>query len=134
MLSHQDWNTVKFTSSTKNLKKGKQGIQEAIRRGMQIETIRKQTKNSSHSSLPNIRNLSDENGIIPTTELSHEFRLALQRARVTLNITQASLAKQINEKQSLVNDYETGRAVPNIQIILKMEKVLNCHLPRPQRH
>ena len=134
MLSHQDWNTVKFTSSLKNLKKGKQGIQEAIRKGMQIETIRKQTKNSSHSSHAFMRNLSDENGIIPISEISHEFRLALQRARMSVNITQASLAKQINEKQSLVNDYETGRAIPNIQIIVKMEKVLNCHLPRPQRH
>jgi putative transcription factor len=39
----------------------------------------------------------------------------------------------VNEKQSVVQDYESGKAVPNNAIISKFEKALGCKLPRQKK-
>jgi putative transcription factor len=41
---------------------------------------------------------------------------------------QSELAQKVNEKPSVINDYENGRAVPNQQILGKMERVLGVKL------
>ena len=46
-------------------------------------------------------------------------------------MTQKDLATKINEKPQVVGEYESGKAVPNGQIIVKMERVLGVKLPRP---
>lgn len=47
------------------------------------------------------------------------------------NITQKDLATAINEKPQVVAEYESGKAVPNPQIITKLERKLGVKLPRP---
>lgn len=39
----------------------------------------------------------------------------------------------VNEKQSVISDYEAGRAIPNNAIIAKFEKALGCKLPRQKK-
>lgn len=41
--------------------------------------------------------------------------------------------QEINEKISVVMQYETGKAIPSGEIIVKMEKALDCRLPRPKK-
>jgi len=45
-------------------------------------------------------------------------------------MTQKDLATKINEKPQVVGEYESGKAVPNPQIIGKIERALGCKLPR----
>jgi putative transcription factor len=45
-------------------------------------------------------------------------------------MTQAKLAQAINEKPAVINEYENGKAIPNGQIISKIERALGCKLPR----
>lgn len=68
-----------------------------------------------------------------TATISHSFKIALQQARVAKKIDQKSLASKINEKQSIISDYESGRAIPNGQVINKLERALGCKLPRDQK-
>lgn len=134
MFPHQDWNKIAFTGTTGKQKKGEQAVQDAHRRGLEVETVRRtQGGNSNHGPIVNMRKLADETDIIPTAELPHEFKMAMQKARVAASLSQADLAKRVNEKQSVINDYENGRAVPNPQIIVKIERALNCRLPRPPK-
>ena len=46
-------------------------------------------------------------------------------------MTQKELATKINEKPQVIGEYESGKAVPNGQIIVKIERALGCKLPRP---
>ena len=57
------------------------------------------------------------------------FKLALCTARIDNNMTQAILANRINEKKSIIVNYESGNAVPECRIIQKLNRVLNVKLP-----
>jgi putative transcription factor len=70
-----------------------------------------------------------EVGKIPTVDKS--LSKAIMQARTAKKMTQKDLATAINEKPQLVAEYESGKAVPNPQIITKMERKLGCKLPRP---
>ena len=52
----------------------------------------------------------------------------LQQARVDKGWTQKELATKANEKPHVVNDYESGKAVPNQAIITKLERALSVKL------
>ena len=56
---------------------------------------------------------------------------AIMQARMAKKMTQKDLATAINEKPLIVQQYESGKAVPNPQIISKLERKLGCKLPRP---
>ena len=56
---------------------------------------------------------------------------AIMQARVAKKWAQKDLATKINEKAQIVQQYEQGSAIPNPQIIQKLERALNCRLPRP---
>lgn len=72
-----------------------------------------------------------------------DFGRALQQARTTKSWTQKELAtvsrasvesltttsfQRVNEKPQVVNDYECGRAIPNQQIISKLERAVQVRL------
>ncbi|KAG0669059.1 multiprotein-bridging factor 1 [Pichia californica] len=69
---------------------------------------------------------SDE--IIIPKKLDINVGKAIQKARQEKNISQKDLATKINEKPTIVNDYEAGRGTPNQQILAKMERVLGVKL------
>lgn len=102
------------------------------RKGVNVETHKKVTGGrnvSSHGPLPNAAKIeADESTKIP--RVAPTFAQELQKARMAKKMTQADLAKAINEKPSVVNDYEGGRAIPNGAIISKMQKVLGAKLPK----
>jgi ribosome-binding protein aMBF1 (putative translation factor) len=56
---------------------------------------------------------------------------AIMQARTAKKMTQKELATAINEKPQVVAEYESGKAIPNPQIIGKIERKLGCKLPRP---
>lgn len=43
-------------------------------------------------------------------------------------LTQKDLAQKINEKPSVIQDYESGKAIPSPQILSKMERSLGVKL------
>jgi len=55
------------------------------------------------------------------------------QARTAKKMTQKDLATKINEKPQVIGEYENGKAIPNGQIIVKIERALGCKLPRPNK-
>ena len=52
----------------------------------------------------------------------------MQTARMELKLSQKDVAQKINEKPSVLQDYESGKAIPNPQILSKLERVLGVKL------
>ncbi len=50
------------------------------------------------------------------------------QGRLAKKLTQAQLAQQINERPQVVQEYESGKAIPNQQILAKLERVLGVKL------
>eukprot|EP01056_Protomagalhaensia_sp_Gyna25_P005449 Protomagalhaensia_sp_Gyna_25__5448@NODE_713_length_2790_cov_347_884406_g555_i0_p3_GENE_NODE_713_length_2790_cov_347_884406_g555_i0NODE_713_length_2790_cov_347_884406_g555_i0_p3_ORF_typecomplete_len143_score23_84HTH_3/PF01381_22/1_6e11MBF1/PF08523_10/1_7e08HTH_31/PF13560_6/4_2e03HTH_31/PF13560_6/6_2e08HTH_19/PF12844_7/6_6e07HTH_37/PF13744_6/2e05MqsA_antitoxin/PF15731_5/6_3e05HTH_26/PF13443_6/0_0031Phage_CI_repr/PF07022_13/0_0094HTH_25/PF13413_6/3_1e03HTH_25/PF13413_6/0_17TMEM247/PF15444_6/0_22_NO len=106
-------------------------LNTARRKGMAVETHRKVQggRNTAHAGPSNAAKIE----AAETTKLPRvapSFAQELQKARMAKKWTQAEFAKAINEKQSVVNEYESGRAIPNGQIITKMQRALGCQLPK----
>jgi putative transcription factor len=57
------------------------------------------------------------------------FSKALQKARLAKKMNQKQLAQMINEKPQVVNEYESGKAIPNGAVINKLNRALGCQLP-----
>jgi putative transcription factor len=48
-------------------------------------------------------------------------------------LKQTELAAMIAEKSTVINEYESGRAIPNGALIAKIERALGAKLPRPPK-
>ncbi|KAG6897851.1 Endothelial differentiation- factor 1, partial [Termitomyces sp. T32_za158] len=53
---------------------------------------------------------------------------AIQDGRMALKLSQKDLAQKVNEKPSIIQDYESGKAVPNTQVLGKLERTLGIKL------
>jgi len=62
-------------------------------------------------------------------KVSKGLQTAIAQARTANSMTQKQLATVLNVKTSMVADYEAGRAIPNPQFIIRMERKLGCKLP-----
>jgi putative transcription factor len=82
-----------------------------------------------------------ENEVAPPPKVDMAVGKAIAKARAgkTPPMKQSELAQKINEKPSVINgtllsfgwanvDYENGKAIPNQQILGKMERVLGVKL------
>lgn len=56
------------------------------------------------------------------------YTQAMQAARQELELTQKDVAQKVNEKPNVIQEYESGRAIPNPQILGKLERVLKVKL------
>merc|ERR1719378_680729 len=130
--SYQDWNTVVFTNVNKAGHKTTEGKANAQRQG-NVETIAKFNAGNAHKAPINAAKLDADMENTKHDTVSHELRTALQKARVAKGMTQKALATALNERVQLVNEYESGKAIPNTQLIVKMERVLSCKLPRSKK-
>lgn len=91
----------------------------------------KYKKSYNRKNINNFRNHQEKNQKkLPILVISKEFSIMLQRARNEHKITRKKLSQLINEKESLIFDYENCKGETNSKIIQKLNKVLRIQLPR----
>ena len=133
MAEAADWDEVTYlhkrTARAADAKSQKV-VNQALRKGEEIETHKKFTaaSNKQKAAAKDTAKLDRE-----TEELKHErvtldFARTLQKARLAKGLTQKELATKICEKPQVVNDYEAGKAIPNPQIISKLERAVGVRL------
>ena len=81
----------------------------------------------------NMCKLETDNESLKHAKVGHELRSAIQQARTAKGLTQKELATQLNVKTTMISDYEAGRAIPNPQFIVKLERKLGVKLPRSKK-
>ncbi|CAD6915038.1 unnamed protein product [Tilletia controversa] len=75
-----------------------------------------------------IAKLDRENEVAPPPKVAPSVGRAIQQARMAKELTQKDLGTKINEKPQVIAEYESGKAVPNAQILSKMERMLGVKL------
>eukprot|EP00250_Pteridium_aquilinum_P029766 c40091_g1_i1 orf=207-629(+) len=130
----QDWEPVVIRKKAPNAaaKRDEKAVNEARRAGGPIETVKKYNagSNKASTSTPglNTKRLDEETEVLAHDKVSTDLKKAIIQARMDKKLTQSQLAQQINEKPQIVQDYESGKAIPNQQIIAKLERVLGTKL------
>lgn len=135
LVMEQQWEPVVWRKGVPSGQAAKSAatVNQARRKGDNVETSKKltaATNRSSQATVPNARKLDEHAETFRHQTVSHDFKLALQQARLAKQWTQAQLAASINEKASVVNDYESGRAIPNGVVVVKINRALGVQLPK----
>jgi len=85
----------------------------------------------NHSA--HLAKLEDSNDVFKHETVSRELSKAITQARMAKKLTQAQLATAINERAQIIQEYESGKAIPNAQVLVKLDKALGVHLPRTKK-
>ncbi|MCO5593954.1 hypothetical protein L7F22_047973 [Adiantum nelumboides] len=122
----QDWEPVIIRKKAPNAaaKRDEKAVNEARRAGDNAGA------NKASTSTPglNTKKLAEETEVLAHEKVSSDLKKAIIQARMEKKMTQSQLAQLINEKPQIVQDYESGKAIPNQQIIAKLERVLGAKL------
>jgi len=109
----QDWKPVVFKKKIE---------QTPVQKATAIKN--KKRGNNSAQKLCKV----DNTEIDTIKKVSMSTSKAISKRRTELGLKQKDLANRINVKIELLASYENGKAVPNGQIINKLERVLGVYL------
>jgi len=134
-MSNVDWDSktvigqkAKAPKVTRNANE----LNEARRTGAVVATEKKISGGSNKAyqgtDHQRIVKLDRENEVAPPAKVAPSVGRAMQSARMEMKLSQKDVAQKINEKPSVLQDYEAGKAVPNPQILAKLERVLAVKL------
>ncbi|KAF8087437.1 hypothetical protein N665_0585s0015 [Sinapis alba] len=130
----QDWEPVVIRKRAPNsaAKRDEKTVNAARRAGADIETVRKYNggtnKAASSSTSLNTKTLDDDTENLTHERVPTELKKAIMQARTEKKLTQSQLAQIINEKPQVIQEYEAGKAIPNQQILSKLERALGAKL------
>ncbi|CAE6483642.1 unnamed protein product [Rhizoctonia solani] len=133
-MSDADWDAkvvIGNKARTPKVTKGNAEVNAARRAGAVISTDKKTTAGNKGHVGPDhqkIAKLDRDNDVAPPPKVAPSVGKAMQTARMELKLSQKDVAAKINEKQSVLQDYEAGKAIPNPQILGKLERVLGVKL------
>lgn len=132
-MSESDWDTVtvlrKRAPKASDLKKP-QAVNAALRSGAPIETNKKYgaASNKKPATSMNTAKLDQETEELHHKTLGMDVGKLIAQSRQAKGITQKDLATKICEKVQIVNEYEAGKAIPNDQVMGKLERALGVKL------
>ncbi|XP_075912274.1 endothelial differentiation-related factor 1 isoform X2 [Petromyzon marinus] len=132
-MGDNDWDTVtvlRKRGSTTAQSKSKAAVTTAMRKGEDVETSKKWSagQNRQHVTHRNTAKLDRETEELHHDRVPHEVGKIIQKGRQDKGLTQKDLATRINEKPNVITDYESGKAIPNNQILGKIERIIGLKL------
>jgi putative transcription factor len=135
----QDWTPVVLSKTTKQKVAGlssahavnKQKMAGTMTTEKKIDAASNKSAHAAGSS--GLQKLEDSTEEFKHNTVNQSLSKAITQARLAKKMTQKELATQINEKPQIIQEYESGKAIPNPQIINKLDKALGIHLPRGKK-
>ena len=141
-----DWEEVTVLRKKQpktNQLKSQQAINAAQRQGLPVDAQKKWAagSNKQHTVDKNTMKLDQETEELHHDRISLDVGKLIQQGRQGKNMSQKELATKINEKPQVVAEYEQGKAIPNQNVLAKMERILEMKLrgkekgqPLPKKH
>ena len=131
-----DWDTVtviRKKNTGPHTIKSQTSLNQAMRTGQPLATEKKyhagHNPKAGHPATDlNTARLDRETEELKHKTVSVDVGKAIQRARTDLKMTQKDVAVKINEKPQIVQEYETSKAIPNQQVLAKLERALGVKL------
>lgn len=124
-FDHQDFKPVVLRNKNAPL-----STTSTATRRIQSKQIQKNPSAQQAGNLSKVRRkLDDSTSASKHTTVSKSFSTALMKARSGKKMTQLDLANATNQPLSVIKHYESGKAMPNGQIINKLNRVLGVSLP-----
>ncbi len=103
----------------------------ALKRTGEVVTERRTAHHSGESA--HLRKLEESTEEFKHATVDRSLSQAIQQARTAKKLTQKQLATMINEKPQIIQQYESGQAIPNPQVLLKLDRALGTTLPRGRK-
>lgn len=125
-MDNQDWTSVKWTKKPITNAKEAKSNGLPVKANQKMGAINKGNFSGSQDGQKLAKVARTEIGTY--NKVTKETANAIIKGRSQKKMSQKELAQAINEKPEVVASYESKRAMPNIQIINKMERVLGVHL------
>ena len=107
-LQHQDWKTVYMHLDNKKSKKKGDSSNKNIK-----------SKKGKSNNLDEV-----DRDTFKIKKVNANFSKEMCQRRNALGITQKDLAQKINVRPNIINDYESGKAIPNSAILNKIKRQL----------
>lgn len=124
-MSGQQWETVTFGASKKTA---------AEQAGRPVLAPRNKTPGlTCTKSGKSAAELEAETEELKHQSVAPEVKRAIMQARNAKGMTQRALAQQLGCEAKVIQDYESGKAIPNNALIAKMERAMGAKLPRAPR-
>lgn len=110
--------------------RSQQAINSAQRQGLSVETTKKYDggHNRQLKGDKNTAKLDRETEELHHDTVGMDVSKLIQYGRNQKKLSQKDLATKINEKTQIVTEYENGKAIPNQQVLAKMERILGIKL------
>jgi ribosome-binding protein aMBF1 (putative translation factor) len=129
-MEHQQWGDSYVTPKNTG-DKGKQNYNTVLDGNVEAVTKAQQNKmysGANHDARKYHKIMESEDTAVET--VSHDIKIAIQKARQAKGWNQKQLAEAISAKPDIIRDYENGKAIPDNALIAKIEKVTGIKLPR----
>ena len=110
---HQDWKTIVLKNP--NAKKKESSV-----------SVEKKGVGTSSKLMKKL----DGDEIVKPAKVGLDLKIKIQQARLSKKMSQKQLAQSVGVSQQDIANYENGKAIPNNQFVVRLEKVLGCRLPR----
>jgi len=128
-----DWNTVTVIGNRRNQAGGgggKNAVNAARRQGADVSTSSKYgaAMNTQKGTTLNTAKLDAETEELKHSTVDLNVGKIIQQGRQAKGWTQKDLATKICEKPQVVTEYEQGKAIPNQNIIGKIERAIELKL------
>ena len=100
-------------------------VQQKLRREGKTES---KAKNSNSEVGHKMRKIDQATDVEKIQKVSQKVSKAIIDGRTAKKINRKQLASAIQENVKIVEEYETGKAIPNIKIINKLQRALGVKL------
>uniref|UniRef100_A0A7S0V6A5 HTH cro/C1-type domain-containing protein n=1 Tax=Polytomella parva TaxID=51329 RepID=A0A7S0V6A5_9CHLO len=134
-MNSQDWEPVILRKKTPTGAQAKDpnAVNAARRAGAQVDTIQKFNAGKNKPAQQTVTGqpaykLDQETETFVHQKVSSDLKNQIVQARTAKKMTQVQLAQAVNEKPQIIQEYESGKAIPNPQILSKLSRVLGVTL------
>lgn len=131
-MNHDDTVYLRKPTARTTVVRTQGELNAAARQGTIVETSRAtKVSNRAHhvdTDHRRIAQLDRSDDVRPPEPVKLTVSKAISKARMDKKITQKELATKINERDTLIRDYEGGKVAPDQQVLSKTERVLGVKL------